>query len=168
MDDKQREVLKRLQCMVNDLNTPLQALEDTLYPFASYIIIPIFALANAGVNISQAGGSSGLANPIAVGIILGLFIGKPLGIILFSWIATRLRLTQLPEGVGWKQMLGAACLAGIGFTMSLFITNLALTDPGAINQAKIAVMIGSLSSAGLGFAIFLSCREKQAVQDIGT
>lgn len=163
VDEKQREVLKHLQCMVNDLNSPLQKLEDTLYPFASYFIIPVFALANAGVNITQGSDSSVLASPIAFGIIIALFIGKPLGIMVFSWLAVRVRLTQLPEGVGWKQMLGAACLAGIGFTMSLFITNLAFADAAAINQAKIAVMIGSLCSAGLGFAIFLTSRGQQTV-----
>jgi NhaA family Na+:H+ antiporter len=162
VDATQRKMMKQLQGIVDDLNTPLQKLEDTLYPLASYFILPLFALANAGVNIAQGSEGTSLLNPISIGIIAGLFIGKPLGIALFSWLSVRLGLAKLPQGVKWGQMWGVACLAGIGFTMSLFITNLAFVDAISIYQAKMAIIIGSILSAVLGVGIFLTSHHRSA------
>ncbi|MDD4767504.1 MAG: Na+/H+ antiporter NhaA [Desulfotomaculaceae bacterium] len=155
VDENQRQIMKQLQGAVDDLNTPLQKLEDKLYPLASYFILPLFALANAGVNVAQGSEGSSLLNPITIGIVVGLFIGKPLGITLFSWLSIRWGIAKLPDKTNWSQMLGAACLAGIGFTMSLFITNLAFAENIFIYEAKIAIIIGSGLSAFLGTAIFL-------------
>lgn len=155
VDETQREMMQQLKLTVDNLDTPLQRLEDTLYPLVSYFILPIFALANAGVNMAQGSEGTNLINPVSVGIIVGLFLGKQLGITLFAWLSVRLGFTLLPEGVKWSQIWGVSCLAGIGFTMSLFITNLAFVDPIAIYQAKIAIIIGSMLSAVFGIAIFL-------------
>lgn len=155
VDEDQRRMMKQLQGAVDDLNTPLQKLEDKLYPLAAYFILPLFALANAGVNVAQGSEGNSLLNPITIGIVVGLFIGKPLGITLFSWLSIRWGIAKLPDRANWSQMLGAACLAGIGFTMSLFITNLAFVENIFIYEAKTAIIIGSGLSALLGIAIFL-------------
>lgn len=153
VDPLQRKLMNDLVCACEDLDTPLQRLEDNLYPFVSYIVLPVFALANAGVNLAEGTGITGLFNSISLGIILGLVVGKPLGIILFTWLSVKLGLSTLPQGVYWTQILGTACLAGIGFTMSLFVTNLAFQDPVFIYNAKLAVICGSIVSASLGITI---------------
>ncbi|MGI5912001.1 MAG: Na+/H+ antiporter NhaA [Syntrophomonadaceae bacterium] len=160
VDTNQRNMMKRLQGTVDDLDTPLQKLEETLYPIVYYFIIPIFALANAGVNVAEGSGETSLINHISTGIIAGLFIGKQLGITLSSWLAVKLGLAQMPDGVDWKHIWALSCLAGIGFTMSLFITNLAFVDPIALFQAKIAILIGSSLSAIMGISIFLGNRKR--------
>ncbi len=127
-------------------------LERYLHPIQVWLILPLFALANAGVAI---GGDlmEVLANPLALGIIVGLVIGKPLGICFLSWLAVRSGRGALPAGVGWGQIAGAGCLAGIGFTMSLFISDLAFNDEMLIATAKVGIMAASLASGFLGFII---------------
>ena len=117
-----------------------------------WLILPLFALANAGVEI---GGDlmAVLADPLALGIIVGLVIGKPLGISFFSWLAVKSGRGALPEGVTWGQIAGAGCLAGIGFTMSLFITDLAFDNESLIATAKVGILAASLVSGILGYVI---------------
>ena len=159
IDEGQRDSMKRIQCSVEDLDTPLQKLEDKLHGFANYFIIPLFALANAGVSVIHGKVEISLIHPISLGIIIGLIIGKPLGICLFVLASDKLGFTRLPEGITKLQFLGVSCLGGIGFTMSLFITNLAFMDLDAINQAKVAILIASLVAAILG--VFLLTRGKK-------
>ena len=123
-----------------------------MYPVLVWLILPLFALANAGVSL---GGDLGavLVSPLALGIMAGLVIGKPLGITLLSWIAVRVGKGMLPERVTWMQVAGAGCLAGIGFTMSLFISDLAFNDAALITAAKIGILFASLTSGILGFVI---------------
>jgi NhaA family Na+:H+ antiporter len=128
--------------------SPLERLEAALHPWVAFMIMPVFALANAGVDI----GAGKLYDPVAFAIVAGLVIGKPLGITLFSWTAVRLGVAQLPAGINNKVLLGAGCLAGIGFTMSLFIANLALADHD-LDEAKIGILVGSGVSAALGSAM---------------
>ncbi|KUG03520.1 na+/h+ antiporter nhaa type [hydrocarbon metagenome] len=165
VDEAQRSMMHKLKYTVDNMDTPLQKLEDNLYPLVSYFIIPIFALANAGVNMAQGSEGTSLINPISIGIIAGLFLGKQLGITLFAWLAVKLGLALLPEKVDWSQIWAVSCLAGIGFTMSLFITNLAFVDSISIYQAKIAIIIGSILSAVLGIAIFLFSGKRNAGKD---
>jgi NhaA family Na+:H+ antiporter len=131
--------------------SPLEYLEGRLHPWSSFVIMPIFALANAGVviDVRQLGGGVGLA------VALALVIGKPAGIMLFSWLAAAMGLASLPEGVTWRMLLGGACLAGIGFTMSLFIAGLAIGDAALLDSAKIGVLAGSVVSAVLGVGLLL-------------
>jgi NhaA family Na+:H+ antiporter len=129
-------------------------LEHTLHPIQVWIILPLFALANAGVVIDS-NILGALANPVSLGIILGLAVGKPLGILGMAWIAVTARLCRLPAGVTWSQVVGVGCLAGIGFTMSLFITELAFADPAVIASAKLGILIASLLSAIVGAVILL-------------
>jgi len=127
-------------------------LEHYLHPVQVWLILPLFALANAGVPL---GGDvlEVLASPLALGIIAGLVVGKPLGIGLMSWLVVRAGKGALPAGVTWAQVVGAGCLAGIGFTMSLFVSDLAFNDPALITAAKIGILFASLTSGVLGFVI---------------
>ena len=140
--------------------TPLQRFEHNLHPWIAFFIIPVFALANAGVTIADLDILSALLSPVSLGIILGLFIGKQMGIFAFSFLAVKLKFATLPEGVNWKNLYGAAILAGIGFTMSLFIASLAFTDPELMDLAKIGILSGSLLSGIAGF-MFLKTSSKK-------
>lgn len=131
---------------------PMQRLEHGLAPWVAYLIMPIFALANAGLEINPEL-MGVLFNPITIGIILGLFIGKQIGISLFAWLSVKLKFSDLPEGVTWKKIYGVACLGGIGFTMSLFISNLAYTNSLYQEEAKLGILIASLLSGILGAVI---------------
>jgi Na+:H+ antiporter, NhaA family len=121
------------------------------------LIMPIFALANAGVPLQIAD----INNSIAMAVMLGLVIGKPVGIVLVSWLATRLGWATLPEGINWKILTGAGCLAGIGFTMALFIAGLALADE-ALNYSKVGILVGSAVSAALGMGLLLATLPRSA------
>ncbi|MFK7759946.1 MAG: Na+/H+ antiporter NhaA [Phycisphaerales bacterium] len=139
---------------------PLHRIEYVLHPWAAFVIIPIFALANAGIPI-HGGIAENLKDPAAIGIILGLFIGKPAGIILLCFIACKLKIASLPRGVSWRHILGAGMLGGIGFTMAIFIANLAYADSAShLEHAKLAILVASAISAIGGAAILLSCKSK--------
>jgi len=128
--------------------SPLNRLESALHPWVAFGIMPLFALANAGVKVEFAA----LTEPVALAVAVALVIGKPLGIVSFSWVAVALGLARLPNGVTWTILLGAGCLAGIGFTMSLFIAGLALEgDP--LRAGKIGTLLGSALSAILGMGL---------------
>ena len=132
---------------------PVLVLEARLHPWVAYGIMPLFALANAGVSLS--GLDLSAVQPLAVGggIVLGLVVGKPVGIVLASFLAVRMKLCTLPAGVRWSHTVLLGLLAGIGFTMSIFITNLAFTEPVLLSAAKFAVLIGSAAAAVLGFVL---------------
>lgn len=155
VDEKQREVMKNMQVCIEDLNTPLQRLEDGLYGMANYVIVPLFALANAGVSVFHGTTEITLLHPISIGVILGLVLGKPVGIFVFTLVSAKIGLTRLPKNVTKLQIWSIGCLGGIGFTMSLFVTNLAFQDAAYIDQAKFSILIASLISAILGSTLFL-------------
>ena len=140
--------------------TPLKRFEHGLHPWVLFFIMPVFALANAGVTIGS-GLSSALTHPVSIGIILGLFIGKQIGIFGFSYLAVKLKIASEPEGVSWKKIYAASILAGIGFTMSLFIANLAFSSPELLNISKVGILTGSLLSGIVGFIILKSALSKK-------
>ena len=123
-----------------------ERLENMLHPFTAFMIIPIFALANAGIKLSGNTISDAATSSVTLGIMLGLVIGKPLGITLFAWVATRFGLT-LPEGVHWPQFIGMGFAAGIGFTVSIFVGGLAFESEGITDLAKIGILVASLIAA---------------------
>lgn len=139
---------------------PLHRIEHVLHPWAAFVIIPIFALANAGIPI-HGGITENLSDPAAIGIILGLFVGKPLGIIMCCYIACKMGIASLPKGVSWRHIFGAGMLGGIGFTMAIFIANLAYANSVThLEHAKLAILVASAISAIGGAAILLSCKSK--------
>jgi NhaA family Na+:H+ antiporter len=144
-----------LETIVDRLQSPALRLEHQLNPWSTYLILPIFALANAGVALNVAGSTLNLINPVGLGIIFGLVFGKPLGIALFSWLAVRLGIARLPAGVNWRMFLSASFLAGIGFTISLFIANSAFSDPELVSPAKIAILVASILSALIGWVLLI-------------
>lgn len=129
-------------------------LEHGLHPYVTFFILPLFAFANAGLSLS--GISIGnLFGPVPLGIAAGLVVGKPVGIMLMALIAIGAGLAKLPQGVKWRDMLGVSCLAGIGFTMSLFIGLLSYSDPFLISEVRLGVLTGSIISAALGLSILM-------------
>lgn len=162
-DSEQLETVEVVHGRAGDTLPAGLMLEHTLHPVQVWLILPLFALANAGVPL---GGDLGavLASPLALGIMAGLVIGKPLGITLLSRIAVRVGKGMLPERVTWMQVAGAGCLAGIGFTMSLFISDLAFNDAALITAAKIGILAASLISGIIGFAILSQALPKPSIE----
>ncbi|MCT4714865.1 Na+/H+ antiporter NhaA [Enterobacteriaceae bacterium H18W14] len=134
--------------------SPARALEHVLHPWVAFLILPLFAFANAGVSLHGVT-LEGLTSLLPMGIVAGLFIGKPLGISLFCWAALKLRLASLPEGTTGKDIMAVGVLCGIGFTMSIFIASLAFgsVDPALITWAKLGILMGSLLSAVVGYSM---------------
>ena len=130
--------------------SPLARVEQVLHPWTSYLVVPVFALANAGVPIGRSSLRNAAASSVTLGLVIGLLVGKTLGVTVFTWAATRTRLTSLPAGVRWSHLVGVAILAGIGFTVSLFITSLAFATPATQNAAKVGILAASLVAGLLG------------------
>jgi NhaA family Na+:H+ antiporter len=130
-------------------------LERDLHPWVSFMILPLFAFVNAGIDLREMSLSQ-LATPVPLGIMLGLFVGKQAGVFLFSWAAIRMRLAALPAGADWHQLYGIALMTGIGFTMSFFIDSLAFEDDMIYEYAdKLAILIGSMLSGMAGYLVFV-------------
>ena len=140
-----RQSLKLLSVAAKEGTSPLERLEYVLHPWVAFLILPLFALANAGIGIEL----STLKSPIVFAVAAGLVVGKPMGIVLFSWLATLLGVAKLPAGVNWKVLFASSCLAGIGFTMSLFIAELSLAGT-LLEGGKLGTLLGSATSAVIG------------------
>ncbi|CAA6603558.1 sodium-proton antiporter [Rhodospirillaceae bacterium LM-1] len=132
--------------------SPSQEIEHSLHPWIVFGILPLFALANAGVPLSGVG-LDALLHPVTLGTALGLFLGKQAGVVAFSWMAIKLRLGDVPTGATWMQFYGVAVLTGIGFTMSLFVGTLAFADDNHLNATRLGVLLGSFASALAGYLI---------------
>jgi NhaA family Na+:H+ antiporter len=148
----------------NHEESPLYRLEDALGFGVAFIIVPAFGFANAGVSLQGVTFDMMLA-PLSLGVILGLFLGKQLGIMAFVTGAYRTGIVHLPAEASWRELYGVAILCGIGFTMSLFIGLLAFSDPAQIAETKLAVLIGSITSALVGALVLLWPKRRLAVQD---
>lgn len=138
---------------VRALDPPVVRVQARLHPYVAFGIMPVFALANAGVNLEGLTLTSGEQLRVTAGVALGLVLGKPLGVTLASLAAVRLRLSALPSEVRWSHMVLLGCLAGIGFTMSIFMANLAFEDENLLTAAKFAVLLASALAAVLGFVV---------------
>ncbi|RYD79406.1 MAG: Na+/H+ antiporter NhaA [Sphingobacteriales bacterium] len=141
-----------------DVLSPLEKLEHALTVPVNYLIMPIFALANTNITF-QKEMITGLVSPLGLGVIVGLFAGKTIGVSLFSWLAVKLKWADLPTGAGWKHILGLGMLAGIGFTMSIFIALLSFSDELHVSEAKFAILTASVLSGVLGFIFLKSVRK---------
>jgi Na+:H+ antiporter, NhaA family len=143
--ESQQAALLELDELTEAIQAPLQRLEHGLHPWVAYLIVPLFALANAGVAFGQSA-TDALASPLAYGVVAGLVVGKQLGILGASWVVVKTGWAELPAGVGWRHVWGAGWVAGIGFTMSLFIGELAFGSAD-LNIAKIAILVASVLAA---------------------
>jgi NhaA family Na+:H+ antiporter len=148
----QQAAAQTLEVIAERIQSPLLRLERTLNPWVAYLIVPVFAFANAGVD-ARGNLLVALTHPIALGIMGGLVLGKPLGITLLAWLVVKLRLADLPFGVTWAQLSSASWLAGIGFTMSLFIASSAFDSPELLAVSKVAILVASLLASAIGFAL---------------
>jgi len=151
LSKEQVEYIDDLEDWTSKVQSPLQHLEHSLHNWVAYLIIPVFALANAGVKLKT---DTDLDYTLILILMVSLFAGKSIGISLFTWLARKFKLTVMPKGINGRQLAGIAFLAGVGFTMSIFISNLAFVDnPAVVNSAKIGIIAGSLFSGLTGYLI---------------
>jgi NhaA family Na+:H+ antiporter len=133
---------------------PIQRLQQRLHPWSSYLVVPVFALANAGVALDRDLLARAVGSPITLGVLAGLVVGKLVGIFGASLLAIRVGLGTLPRLVSRQQLMAAAALTGVGFTVALFVTDLAFTDPAAQSEAKVGILIASAAAATIGWLLF--------------
>jgi NhaA family Na+:H+ antiporter len=144
--------LWELEAITGHAQAPMLRIEHALTPVVAFVIVPLFALANAGVVLSGDIGGM-LSDPIVVGIVAGLVIGKQVGITAAAWLVVRAGLASLPHGVTWAHVYGAALVCGIGFTMSLFIADLAFGTSDALDLAKVGILVASVIAAAVGYVV---------------
>lgn len=153
-DIEQQSAVEALEDACEKVQPPLHRLEHSLHPWVTFVIMPLFALANAGVSL--AGDlTKVLTESVTLGVLLGLVIGKPVGVTFASWLAVRTGLASLPENVTWKHVHGAGWLAGIGFTMSLFMTSLAFSEDAHLTDAKIGILLASVCAGAIGSLLLM-------------
>lgn len=160
-DTRDRNTLLIAELAVRESLSPLERLEMALHPWVSFGVMPLFALANAGLQLSW----EGARQPVSLAVFLGFIVGKPAGIVLFSWLALRTGWASRAPDLGWRVLAGGSCLAGIGFTMALLIADMALSGP-ALDSAKTGIFMASLGSAVLGLGL-LGWPSRQAVSPAG-
>jgi Na+:H+ antiporter, NhaA family len=160
---KRQVMLRSVEQSAQETISPLERLEGTLHPWVSFAILPLFALANAGVPIRAAA----FTDSVAIAVIAGLLLGKPLGITSISWLAVRAGLAKLPEGVSWGVVTAGGVLAGIGFTMSLFIAGLALSET-MLDAAKVGILTASIICALLGSSLLFWLLPNQGISKQST
>ncbi len=151
-DDRTETILGEFEELVKGTESPLERLERMIHPWSSYVILPVFALANAGIPVSAEGIRAAASNQVTLGVALGLVVGKVVGITLFPWVASRFGLAELPDNVSWTHIVGVGLLGGIGFTVAIFIAGLAFDSPSLVNDAKIGIMGASLMAGLMGYA----------------
>ena len=165
-DAEQQGCLRRVRALATESVGMSDRLEHALAPYVTFLVMPIFALANAGVEISSTEylnifHATPEAGAVGMGVFFGLLVGKPLGIFLASWIAVRTCFAVMPEGASWRMLFAVACLGGIGFTMALFVDSLAFTDVAMIDRGKIAILMGSSAAAIFGSLLILIFGKKK-------
>ena len=153
--EHQQAALRALEEACEQVETPLQRLEHALHPWVAFLIMPVFALANAGVTLGDGLGAA-VIHPVALGVTAGLVLGKQAGVLLATWLAVRSGLASLPSGVTWRHIYGAGWLAGIGFTMSLFVSDLAFDDEALLQTAKVGILAASVLSGAGGWLLLRS------------
>lgn len=156
----EQQVIDQVATRLEHVQAPLQQLEHQLDPIVKRLVLPVFALANAGVALDGHLGES-LAHPVALGISLGLLLGKPVGVFAFSLLAVKLKLAELPRGATLRHLLGVGLLAGVGFTMALFVSGLAFDAPMLASVSKVGILSGSVVAALLGLWVLSTGRPRE-------
>ena len=152
-DDRTETILGEFEELVQGTESPLERLERMIHPWSSYVILPVFALANAGIEITADGIREAATNSVTLGVVLGLAVGKVVGITVFPWLASRFGLTELPNTVSWTHVIGIGLLGGIGFTVAIFIAGLAFENPVLVNDAKMGILGASLVAGLVGYGV---------------
>ena len=152
--DEYMKTVSNLSQVARQVIPPATRLEHKLYPWVYFGVLPLFALTNADVAISGDLGAM-LSSPVLLGVFFGLVLGKPIGIMLFSFVTVKLKVASLPQNVNWKHMLGAAILGGVGFTMAIFVANLAFPEAIMVSEAKLGILAASLVAGVVGFLFLL-------------
>lgn len=150
--DLAEQALRQMEDLARGMESPLDRLEHFLVPWSSYLILPIFAFANAGVKLSGDMIAEAATSPITLGVATGLVIGKPIGVLLTCWVAVKMGWAELPDNVDFQHLIGVGLLAGIGFTVALFITGLAFEDPLFVDEGKVGILAASFVAGVIGFA----------------
>lgn len=153
ISSEQQYIIRKVKRFSTYAETPLQRLEQGLHPWVAFGVLPLFALANAGIELPASLGGM-FDSRVTLGIFLGLLIGKPLGLLFMSWLFVRLKLGRLGRGVTWAHMLAISIMSGLGFTMAVFINELAFTDPLVREDGKLGILFASIVSAGIGILLF--------------
>jgi hypothetical protein len=167
LNSEPMDTLGRLHEAIGDVVAPGTALERYLHPVTAYVILPLFALFNAGI-VLDSGVVAALANPVGLGVLLGLLIGKQAGITAASWVVVRCRFADMPAGVTWGQLYGSAILAGVGFTMALFVSDLAIPSERLLGSSKVAILAGSALCAAAGYLVLRSALDRVGFSVRGT
>lgn len=151
-DDEEAEaLLTNVEEVTTSAEAPLERWERILHPWASFVVVPVFALANAGIEISGSSIGNATGSPVTLGVMLGLLVGKPIGIVGATLLAAALRLGRLPAGITIRHLIGLGVLAGIGFTVSIFISGLAYKEPELANEAKMGILAASALASAAGY-----------------
>ena len=158
------KTVKNLSRVSRQVVPPAIRLEHRLHPWVYFLMLPLFALTNAGVRFVEGDPAAIFTDPVLYGVALGLLIGKPVGIMLMSFLTVKLKAATLPQGVTWLHMLGAGILGGVGFTMAIFVANLAYADPAHIATAKMGILLASLIAGVVGF-LFLLAQARRAPRE---
>ena len=163
-EDKQaaQHILGQIEALTEGTESPLERIQRLLLPMTSFIVVPLFALANAGVVITGDSVSNAVSSEVSQGVAFGLLFGKPVGIFLAAWLAVRLGVASLPRSMNWGHVLGVGLLAGVGFTVSLFVNELAFDDEILISNGKMGILAGSLIAAIIGYVILVLVTRKPA------
>jgi NhaA family Na+:H+ antiporter len=157
--------LHQMTIVARESVSPAEHLEELLHPATSFFVLPVFALANAGVALQSGMLSGSGAKRVAAGVVVGLVVGKVAGILAGAWLSVRLRVARLPDATTWTHLAGAAALGGIGFTVSLFITGLAFDQAELADAAKLAVLIASVAASVVGVGILLTANRLARTTD---
>jgi NhaA family Na+:H+ antiporter len=162
-------VVRRATFEIRERLSVADRLEDLLHPFSSFLIIPVFALANAGIEISGDSITDAATSDVTIGVVAGLVLGKLVGVSVFTWAAVRSGISSLPRGATMTHVVGLAAIAGIGFTVSLFITNLAFDDPSLVEEAKLGILVASILAAIIGVLVLSRANEviEIEMEDVG-
>ena len=153
LEPDQLKILAKVQQDSAQAIPPLQQLEHQLHPFVSFVVMPIFALANAGISFVDMDVQVLFANQVAMGVLCGLLLGKPIGIAVAVWVTEKLGIGRRSRSMTWRMVWGIGCLASIGFTMSMFVTMLAFTTPAHLIQAKVGILVASIIGATVGYLL---------------
>ncbi len=152
-NEKAEAITAQIERLSSGTEGPMERLEGQVHPWVSFVILPVFALANAGIVFTSGTLSAALESSVTLGVFVALPVGKAIGVLGATWLAVRLGVSGLPAGVSWAQVLGVGLLSGIGFTVAIFISGIAFSDPAVVDQAKMGVFAASVLAGVVGYGV---------------